>query len=109
MTSKTNAVKFENGSSRSHHAPAYELLPKAAIDRLVKRLELGAEIHGPNNWREGEAGFIEQTRRHLMEHVLNYLEGDTSDDHLGAVLCNAAFLAHFEAHPAKKDASRFSS
>jgi hypothetical protein len=93
---KTNAAKFENGASRSHHAPMYELLPKAAVDRLVKRLELGASIHGANNWRKGGPEFIAQTRRHLAEHLFRYLEGDTTDDHLGAILCNAAFLAHFE-------------
>jgi hypothetical protein len=93
---KQPAAKFENGASRSHHAPHYELVPKAAIDRLTKRLELGAGIHGPNNWKGGGPAFVEQTRRHLMEHLLQYLGGDTSDDHLGAILCNAAFLAHFE-------------
>lgn len=94
---KTPAVKFEGGATRSHHAPHYELVPKAAIDRLVKRLELGAAIHGANNWRKGGPDFIAQTKRHLVEHLLNYLSGDATDDHLSAVLCNAAFLAHFEA------------
>lgn len=98
---KTNAAKFENGASRSHHAPMYELIPKAAVDRLAQRLELGASIHGPNNWRKGGEEFITQTKRHLVEHLLNYLEGDTSDDHLAAVICNAAFLCHFEANPPK--------
>jgi hypothetical protein len=96
---KTNAVKLENGSSRSHRAPRYELIPKAAIDRLVKRLELGAEIHGDTNWRDGGPEYIQECKRHMMEHMLNYLEGDKSDDNLGAILCNAAFLAHFEEHP----------
>lgn len=96
-TDKKPNAKFENGASRSHHAPRYELIPKAAIDRLVTRLTLGADIHGPNNWRGGGPSFVEQTKRHLVEHVLNYIEGDTTDDHLGAVLCNASFLAHFEA------------
>jgi hypothetical protein len=99
MTKKTNAVKLENGASRSHKAPRYELLPKAAIDRLVTRLKLGASIHGDNNWRGGGPEFIAQCKRHLMEHMLNYLEGDWTDDHLAAVICNAAFLCHFEAHP----------
>jgi len=99
MEKKTNSAKFENGASRSHHAPQYELIPKAAVDRLVKRLELGAAIHGPNNWRSGGPKFIEQTKRHMVEHLLSYIEGDTSDDHLGAVLCNAAFLAYFETQP----------
>ena len=103
MTPKTNALKLENGASRSHEAPRYELIPKAAIDRLAQRLTLGAGIHGDHNWKGGGPKFIEQTKRHLMEHFLNYLEGATDDDHLAAVICNAAFLCHFEAHPPKEE------
>jgi hypothetical protein len=99
MTAKTNSAKFENGASRSHHAPRYELIPKAAIDRLAGRLELGAEIHGDNNWRGGGPEFVAQCKRHLVEHLYNYFEGDKSDDHLAAVICNAAFLCHFESKP----------
>lgn len=101
---KTNSAKFENGASRSHHAPRYELIPKAAIDRLTKRLELGAEIHGANNWKQGGPEFIMQCKRHLAEHLFNFLAGDESDDHLGAILCNAAFVAHFEASRANVEA-----
>ena len=100
---KTNSAKFENGASRSHHAPRYELIPKSAVDRLISRLEFGATIHGDNNWRLGGPEFILQCKRHMMEHMLNYLEGDTTDDHLAAVLCNAAFLCHFEAHERTKE------
>ena len=99
MPEKTNAAKFENGASRSHHAPHYDLVPKAGIDRGVKRLELGAGIHGANNWKKGGPEFITQTKRHLAEHLFLYLAGDTTDDHLGAVICNSWFLAHFEANP----------
>lgn len=104
-TDKTNAAKFEGGATRSHHAPRYELVPKAAIDRLTARLEFGAGIHGDHNWRSGGPEFVKQCKRHLMEHLLNYLAGDSSDDHLAAVLCNAAFLAHFDKYPPAEDAS----
>lgn len=97
MQGKTNAVKLENDSTRSHRAPHYELIPKAAIDRLTLRLEMGEPVHGAQNWRGGGPDFVAETKRHLVAHVLNYIEGDTSDDHLGAILANAAFLAHFEA------------
>lgn len=62
----------------------------------MKRLELGAEIHGDNNWRGGGPEFEKECLRHLIEHVLNLIEGDTSDDHIGAILCNAGFLAYFD-------------
>jgi hypothetical protein len=102
---KTNAAKFENGASRSHHAPHYDLVPKAAIDRLTKRLELGANIHGANNWKKGGPEFILQCKRHLAEHLFNFLAGDQSDDNLGAILCNAAFLAYFEEQGAEQAAT----
>lgn len=101
MRTKRPDVKLENGASRSHRALQYELLPKAGVDRVVQRLMLGAGIHGAHNWKQGGPEFVAETRRHMVAHLLNYLEGDTSDDHLGALLCNGFFLAHFESKQEK--------
>lgn len=96
MIAKSPDAVFDGGATRSHHALRYELVPKQAIDRLVKRLELGAEIHGADNWKKGGPEFVAETKRHMAAHLLNYLAGDGSDDHLGALICNAAFLCYFE-------------
>jgi hypothetical protein len=90
-------VIFEDGSSRSVLNERYDLIPKAAIDALSQRLALGAKSHGENNWRAGGVEFRKATINHLMKHLLNYIEhGNADDDNTSAIICNAAFLCHFE-------------
>jgi hypothetical protein len=65
----------------------YDLIPFEAIDALAKRLEMGAAIYGDKNWEKGIplSRFLSSMRRHAAQ--VNY---DFSEDHLGAVLFNAA-------------------
>lgn len=85
---------FENGATRSDLIPRYDLVPKAAIDGMARRLELGARKHGENNWRGGGTLFVAATKNHLIAHVLRYLESGEQED-LDAIGANYAFLAHF--------------
>jgi hypothetical protein len=89
---------FEDGSTRSALNERFDLIPKEAVAALGRRLELGAENHGENNWRVGGAEFRKATINHLMKHLLDYIEhGNANDDNTAAIICNAAFLCHFEA------------
>jgi hypothetical protein len=75
----------------------YELIPKEALDALARRLALGAERHGENNWKKGGAEFKKATIRHLLKHIYDYLEqGNANDANTDAIICNAAFLCYFE-------------
>ena len=89
-------VTFENGSSRSESKPMYELVPMEAIDAIAERLGMGFKVHGRENWKGGGPEFFAETKRHLTAHLLNYLQGDTSEDHLSAVATNAAMLIWWE-------------
>jgi hypothetical protein len=90
-------TKFEQGATRSELAERYDLIPKAAMDALARRLALGAKGHGENNWRGGGPGFRKATIAHLMKHLVNYMENGNADDaNTDAIICNAAFLCHFE-------------
>lgn len=86
---------FENGSTRSELKLRYDLLPSSAVEALVRRLTLGAELHGENNWRQGGPDFYRGTKNHLFAHVLHFLETDSQED-LDAILCNAAFLTEYK-------------
>lgn len=89
---------FEDGSTRSTLSERYDLIPKAAVDALGRRLALGARNHGENNWRVGGAEFRKATLNHLMKHLLDYIEhGNANDENTSAIICNAAFLCHYEA------------
>ena len=88
---------FEGGATRSAMAGRYDLIPKDAIDAIARRLALGAEKHGENNWRSGGPEFRKATIAHLMKHLLSYMEsGNQEDANTDAIICNAAFLCYFE-------------
>lgn len=88
---------FEGGATRTAQAVRYDLMPKAALTALSRRLTLGAERHGASNWRKGGEEFRRATASHLMAHLLDYLEnGNSSEANSDAIICNAAFLCHFE-------------
>jgi hypothetical protein len=73
------------------------LIPKSAVMALGRRLTLGAQRHGRNNWRKGGEEFRVATITHIMKHLLDYMEnGNITDDNIGAIICNAAFLCEYE-------------
>lgn len=79
-------------------AERYELIPKEAVEAIARRLTIGAEKHGENNWRNGGEAFRRATISHLMKHLLDYIEtGNNGDANTDAIVCNAAFLCYFEA------------
>lgn len=86
---------YEGGATRSELQERYDLIPSAAMRAMARRLALGAERHGARNWEQGGEEFVQATKNHLIKHLFLYLEGDKSDAHLDAIICNAAFLCHF--------------
>lgn len=91
--------RFDSGALSSEAAPRYDLIPPAALLRLAARMALGASTHGARNYQKGahDPEFIRDRINHLLGHAVAYAAGDTSDDHLGAVLANAGMLADLEA------------
>jgi hypothetical protein len=91
-------ARYEHGATRSAMTGRYDLIPKAAMDALARRLSMGALKHRENNWRGGGENFRKATLNHLMRHLLDYIEsGNANDANSDAIICNAAFLCHFEA------------
>ena len=64
------------------------LIPPIALRSLAKRFEDGGKLYGDNNWRKG----FPLTRLYdsMFRHLLALAEGDTSEDHAGAILWNAS-------------------
>ncbi len=90
---------FSSGARSSEAAPRYDLVPLASIQRQAARMAAGAASHGPRNYLKGvdDDAFVADRKNHLIGHILAYVAGDTSDDHLGAILANAGMLAEIEA------------
>lgn len=74
--------------------PRPDLISPLAMDRLGHWLCLGAQKYRPRNWEAGIS--VERCFASLYRHLLKYQEGDSTEDHLAAVFCNAMFILHFE-------------
>lgn len=66
------------------------LIPIDALRAVSKRFEDGATKYGRNNWKKGIplSRYVDSLYRHLWQ----FMEGDTSEDHGGAVIWNAMCL-----------------
>lgn len=69
-------------------------IPPVAIRKLAKRFEDGAAKYGARNWMKGIP--LSRYQDAILRHTLQAAEGDASEDHLGAVLWNAAAWAWTE-------------
>jgi hypothetical protein len=89
---------FESGAKSSEKKPRYDLIPACALRRYAERCTLGAECHGDDNWKRGkdDPAYILDRLNHTFEHLMKYMSGDRSEDHLGAVLWGAGALCWFE-------------
>lgn len=89
-------TQFETGAVRDMHEGKgrCDLLPPVTILRLARHYEAGAKKYGDRNWEKGipSHSFADSAIRHL----LRYMDGDTSEDHLAAVLFNVCGLIYNE-------------
>ena len=88
--------EFATGAVRdtADNKPRLELISPFAEERLGDWLRLGAEKYENRNWEKGMpfGRVVASIKRHVME----YQQGDRTEDHLAAVMCNAMFLIHYE-------------
>ena len=66
------------------------LIPIDDLKAVAKRFEDGATKYGRNNWQQGIplSRYVDSLYRHLWQ----FMEGDASEDHLGAIIWNAMCL-----------------
>lgn len=80
--------EFDSGAVRDiqEGKGRMDLLPACAIIRLAKHYENGAKKYAERNWEKGipTHSFIDSALRHIM----NYLDGQTDEDHLCAAAWN---------------------
>lgn len=95
---KKPMATFESGATSTTEKPWYHLIPLSGLRRVAERFAYGAKKHGDHNYKKGayDLNFLRDRKNHMIEHAVKYAGGDTSTDHLGAILCNAMILAELE-------------
>lgn len=89
-------VEFDTGSRRDSQdgKGRFDLLPIEAVTRWAQLLERGAAKYGENNWQLGQP--YSRVRSSMLRHAMQAAAGHTDEDHLAAVIFNAAALITFE-------------
>jgi hypothetical protein len=66
-------------------------IPPRALMKLARRFEDGAAKYERDNWKKGIplSRYVDSLYRHLWA----YMDGDKTEDHLGAIIWNAVCLS----------------
>jgi hypothetical protein len=86
--------------------PRMELLPASALTEWARAMTFGARKYGDHNWRKGMAWT--RVLGSLSRHLTAFMAGENQDaesgvNHMAHVMCNAAFLLHYEQHHTEFD------
>jgi hypothetical protein len=84
--------EYETGAVRdaSDGKGHFHSIPPSALRRIAKRFEDGARKYAKDNWMKGIP--LSHYQDSLTRHTLAWAEGDKSEDHVGAILWNAAAM-----------------
>lgn len=89
-------IIFDTGAQREVKTGKgrYDLLPPIAIKRLARHYENGAKVHSDRNWEKGLP--LHSFADSMIRHAFAVLEGKRDEDHLAAVMWNAAGYIYTE-------------
>lgn len=89
-------VEFATGSRRDTDKgkPRYDLIPLRALRRWADLMARGAEKYGERNWEKGQS--MARIQSSALRHLIQYMEGQTDEDHLAATLFNVGALIDHE-------------
>lgn len=96
MNDSGKRQEFVSGAVRdaAEDKPMLELISPFAEERLGAWLTKGARKYAARNWEKGIP--FQRTTASLKRHINKFQQGDKSEDHLAAIMCNAMFLIHYE-------------
>jgi dATP/dGTP diphosphohydrolase len=94
-------LQFESGMVRdvAEDKPGFQyLIPKDVpmsaqmLTRVAEHLRKGAVKYEPRNWEKGDSDAeAERARESALRHMMQWLMGETDEDHAAAVIINVLF------------------
>jgi hypothetical protein len=82
------------GEGKNKFPPRYDLLNPIMLRRLAETFGEGAGKYGDANWLKG---MDEKTLlNHCLAHIVMWMQGDRSEDHLAHAMWNLGAIMHFE-------------
>ncbi len=89
-------IEWETGSKRDTNEgkPRYDLIGRHMLRRLANHMGLGAKKYGEHNWEKGQP--VSRSYESALRHLLQWRDGDTSEDHLAAVAFNIGSIIHVQ-------------
>lgn len=98
METNEHGTRRESNEGRGR----FDLLPYEAMEALAKWYEDGAEKYGDRNWEKGLS--VKDCINRMIRHALKAGNGWTDEDHLAAVMWNAAAaITMIQRHPECND------
>lgn len=76
-----------SGAKSSVRKLYYHMINPRFLRRLAMRKTVGGSKYGPINSRAGvnDPAYVADRMNHLFSHMISFIEGDESDDHIGAM------------------------
>lgn len=87
-------VFFDSGAQRGTESTlGWYMLSQIALRRYADAMQEGSTRYTPFNWLKGIP--VHNLLDHLYTHLASFLQGDSSEDHLGHALWNLAAIIHY--------------
>lgn len=86
-------AKYQTGMVRDTNKdkPRYDLCWLPLLTRWAELMGRGAVKYGANNWQKASTQEeLDRFRESAFRHLVQYLEGDRTEDHAAAVIFNLA-------------------
>lgn len=92
----TDEVTVNEAGGKNSPVPyAFHLVPPESLFALANVFGTGAAKYTRNNWHAIPA---DECINHAMGHLVGYLSGDRTDDHLGHALARIAMAVRQDQH-----------
>lgn len=90
---------YANGTTRNNDVDhlAFDLISPYGLEALAKVYREGGDRHGDRNWEKGQPEGV--VLNHALAHIIKYMKGDRTEDHLAKCAWAMFALIHYRDRP----------